>query len=319
MSKNIVLIINNPDLLKGVSGLFLKRGFTVFPFFDLEVVPDSLFVIDNLFIWEASEINPENLQWIEFLKEKAIVRFILIDFLKDPVLSQILKSDFSEDVFFQSYKIRDLFFMAEMVFDKEKAFLNLQSYLQANSHINTQNLSCCENYITQAEKTLSLYLEENQLLNRIKDVDIFFLALGEIIENFVEYQMRKLNKTPAIVLEYGFDKEKIIVSAKDNLGEADFSAMFKSFVRKTSFKKDPSLPANHQLNDYNEKGVYVGSQGRGMSIIKKGVHRLITIVKRDIKEKPLPVEEQRTQFIFIVYLDKIETEKASSINMLLFL
>lgn len=311
----MVLIINNPELLRGISGIYLKRDFTVFPFFTLEDVPDYLFSIENLFVWEVDEINPANLKWIEYLKEKKTIRFILIDFLNDPFLSHVLTNDYvPDDIYHKSYKIRDLISMSDMVFDEKLSFLNIGSYVSHTARIYARDLKQGENYLEMAERTIYQFLSEHQLENRVKDLDVFFLALGEVIENFVEYQLHKLKRNPSIVLEYGFDHEKIIISARDDLGKADFSALFKSFIRKTSLSPEEK----QSLTDYNEKGVYVGSQGRGMSIIKKGVHRLISIVKRDPEEGFEDSEDRRTQFIFMVYLDKKETEKNSSVNMIVF-
>lgn len=311
MSKNVVLIISQPDLLSVVTGIYNDRNFTVFPFLNFEDVPESLFRMENLFVLESKEITPTNLKWIEFLKEKKTIKFILIDFLNDRFLLSMVQNQFSSgEVYRKSYKVKDLIRMSEMVFDEDNPFIQVGSYLQDSSLIYAKEIKQGENYLEIGERAIYEFLIQNNLQDKIKDLDEFFLALGEVIENFVEYQMRFLKKTPDIILEYGLDEEKIIVSARDKLGAADFLPLFKSFIRRTSLAQG----SNKKHDEYNDKGVYVGKQGRGMSIIKHSVHRLISIVK---KESDFSFEK-RTQFIFIVYIDKKIKEDNSSVNMLVF-
>lgn len=311
MSKNVVLIINEPDLLKSISGIYTEKGFSVFPFLLFEEVPHSLFKLENLFVLESMGINPGNLQWIDFLKEKKTIKFILIDFLNDSFLVKMMNSNPNpREIYRMSYKVKDLIRMSEMVFEGECPFIRVNSYLKDSSLIYAKEIKEGNNYLETAERAIYDFLVENNLYNKIKDLDEFFFALGEVVENFVEYQMRVLKKNPDIILEYGLDNEKLIVSARDRLGAADFVPLFNSFIRKTSTDKNQ----NESVPDYNDKGIYVGKQGRGMSIVKHSVHRLISIVKKEADRS----FEKRTQFIFIVYIDKKIREDNSSVNMLVF-
>jgi len=330
LNKNLVLIINNESLLKSISGAFVEKDFTVFPFYHFEDVPDYLFSMENLFIWEIGEIDPRNLKWVDFLKEQKTIKFILIDFINDAFLMSLIHADTTpQELYEKSYKLRDLINMSEMVFDSDYSFVNLSSYLKLNSFIFSHEIKEGENYLEEAEIVITDFLKKNNLDTGIKDLDLFFLALGEVVENFIEYQLIRLNKTPSIIIEYGYDNEKIIISVRDDLGKANFLPLFKSFIRKTSVQKsiqeekpvqnqsdqgEKNLSEENQPDEYNKEGVYIGAQGRGMSIIKQGVHRLISIVKKE-SEKEL---SKRTQFIFIVYLDKRELEDNSSVNMLVF-
>ncbi|HCL55701.1 MAG TPA: hypothetical protein DHW82_01660 [Spirochaetia bacterium] len=324
MNKNLVLIINNESLLKSISGAFVEKDFTVFPFYHFEDVPDYLFSMENLFIWEIGEIDPRNLKWVDFLKEQKTIKFILIDFINDAFLMSLIHADTTpQELYEKSYKLRDLINMSEMVFDSDYSFVNLSSYLKLNSFIFSHEIKEGENYLEEAEIVITDFLKKNNLAAGIKDLDLFFLALGEVVENFIEYQLIRLNKTPSIIIEYGYDNEKIIISVRDDLGKANFLPLFKSFIRKTSVQKKIQEEVSQNENkrnkdnipdDYNKEGIYIGAQGRGMSIIKQGVHRLISIVKKE-SEKEI---SKRTQFIFIVYLDKRELEDNSSVNMLVF-
>ena len=310
LSPSVVLIIPNEKLLKGISGIFVQKGFTVFPFAHFEKIPAALFSEGNLFVWEVENIKPDQLKWIDFLKDKNSIRFILIDFLADDFLVKLVQNEIdSNRIYRESYKVRDMLTMAEMLFDRKYPFVKPSSYVNRKGKIFARKINHANNYIEEAERLIYDFLIENQLEESIYDIDTFFLALGEVVENFVEHQLIHLNKTPQIIIEYGVDEEKIIISVRDELGEADFSSLFLSFVRKTSI-----APPDHPIPGYNEKGIYVGSQGRGMTIIKKGVHRLISIVKRDSDSSI----EKRTQFMFILYLDKQLTEENSSVNMLVF-
>jgi len=324
LNKNLVLIINNESLLKSISGAFVEKDFTVFPFYHFEDVPDYLFSMENLFIWEIGEIDPRNLKWVDFLKEQKTIKFILIDFINDAFLMSLIHADTTpQELYEKSYKLRDLINMSEMVFDSDYSFVNLSSYLKLNSFIFSHEIKEGENYLEEAEIVITDFLKKNNLAAGIKDLDLFFLALGEVVENFIEYQLIRLNKTPSIIIEYGYDNEKIIISVRDDLGKANFLPLFKSFIRKTSVQKKIQEEVSQNENkrnkdnipdDYNKEGIYIGAQGRGMSIIKQGVHRLISIVKKE-SEKEI---SKRTQFIFIVYLDKRELEDNSSVNMLVF-
>jgi hypothetical protein len=310
-----VIIINNPPLLTSLSALYTARDFTVFPFYKVEEVPEYLFSVENLFLWEIEEINPANLKWIEFLKEKKTIRFILIDFLRDVYLLNLFKKEnYSQDILLKSFKIRDLIYMSCMLFDENYPFINLNSYLNPEGRIYAREIKKGNNYLETAQRIIYQFLMENHFDTQIKDIDLFLLALGEVVENFVEYQLHQLKKQPDVILEYGFDNEKVIVSARDKIGAADFSPLFNSFIRKSSVTKKDTQNSELNLKDYNQAGIYVGGRGRGMNIIKKSVHRLISIVKRDSES----LFEKRTQFIFIVYLDKKETEGNSSVNMLVF-
>lgn len=309
LNKNIVLIIPNRELLDTIANIFFQRGFSVFPFLSLKEVSDSLFKEENLFIWESDEIHQDHLEWIQYLNQKPTVKFILIDFLNDNFLLKLIRRNSDLKVIFEkSYKIRDLIEMSQMLVDKTQPFTNISSYIRENGFSFSQKLGDCENYLELSESIIKKFLSENNLESSIEDIDIFLLALGEVVENFVEYQLIQKKKKPDIIFEYALDSERIIVSVRDELGEADFLSLFKSFIRKTS------ITTKSELENYSEKGIYTGHRGRGMSIIKKGVDRLISIVKKQGDE----YVQQRTQFIFILYLDKKRQEENSSINMLVF-
>ncbi len=303
------MVIDHEKLLEAISCIYAEQGFTVLPFYHFDEVPSFLFTLGNLFVWEVHEVNPTDVKWASFLKGKETLKFVLIDLLEDEYLMSIIKDiPTASELYEKSFKIRDLIHMSKMVFNKKNPFMNLDSYLKGKPHLFKESINDGSNYLEMAENTVKHFLKEYNLEVNINDVDLLFLALGEVIENFVGYQMNVMKKKPEIVLEYGFDDERIIISARDKLGEADLLPLFQSFIRKISI--DP--PVNHP--DYDENGLYVGNQGRGMNIIKKSVHRLISIVKRQADE----FEDKRTQFIFIVYLDKEIVEENSSINMIVF-
>ncbi|PKL15254.1 MAG: hypothetical protein CVV50_00710 [Spirochaetae bacterium HGW-Spirochaetae-6] len=306
--KKVVLVVNDTRLLEVTTGIFAGQSFTVFPFYHFEEIPVELFSPEQLFVWEVKDISAENLKWIDFLKKKESIRFIVMDLLSDQYVTHLIDDPKTYlELSKQSYKIRDLLHMAEMVFAEEYPFAALKSYLVEDSLLFSEEITQGENYLEEAERIIGDFLQKYDLEKKIRDKDIFFLALGEIIENFVEYQLIKLKKVPKITLEYGFDKERIVISARDKLGEADLGPLLKSFVRPLSMKGDESG------GEYSKEGVYVGPRGRGMNIVKHGAHRLISIIKRESEA----ILDKRTQFIFIVYLDKKEeaTDNAS-VNMI---
>jgi hypothetical protein len=312
IQKNVVLIIPDPKLLKGIGGIYHQQGFSVFPFENFENIPDSLFQENYLFVWDIEEVQPENQKWIEYLKVKKTVKFILIDFQKDSYINQLIDECFApERIYDQSYKVRDLLHMSDMVFDPENPFLFPASYIDPGRKIYEKKFKNSSNYLVDAEKLINAFLKENHLEKHIHDLDVFFLALGEVVENFVEYQMIHLKRQPDITVEYGVDMEKIVISVRDELGEANFSSLFESFIRKTSIAQKKA----HLHEHYTPEGIFVGPRGRGMAIIKKGVHRLISIIKKSDD----PAVNKRTQFIFILYIDKKKRENNSSVNMLVYL
>ncbi|HOJ49205.1 MAG TPA: hypothetical protein PKW55_00135 [Spirochaetota bacterium] len=297
--ENLLIVIPEQKLLNTITSVLIDEGLSVLPFLSFSVIPQSILEKIDIFIWDIEAIDIYSNEYINKIKNRDRIKFILTDFLNDDFISKIIEKNKEKDFYKNSYKLRDLIFMINTLRDEDK-LTKIDTYLNPPAKIFTKKLKESDNYIEEAQKILLEFLKTNNLDKNIDDIDIFMISVGELVENFVENHMIRKKIKPEIVIDYGFDNEKLIIGVRDFFGDAELAGLFSSFIRKVKEKTNE-----------NKLTVYSGPRGRGIMIMKKGFDRIISVVKRNSKEK-------LTEFITIIYFNKLRENKNSSINMLVF-
>ena len=297
-----MLVIPHQKLLNSITNILLKNNFSVFPFISFSVIPPSLIDYVNIFVWDIESVDIYSEEYVDKVKAKNNIKFILTDFLNDKFIIDLAENNMiDENSYTGSYKLRDLINMVKSIKNHQK-LSKIENYLLKPSVIFSRKVKDCDNYIEEVQNIILDFLRDNDIEKYIKDIDVFMLGVGEIVENFVENHILRKKIEPNILIEYGFDSEKFIFCVKDFFGDAELSSLFSSFIRRAKNK--------NQKNELNTD-VYFGPRGRGIMIMKKGFDRIITVVNRNSDKK-------FTEFITVVYFNKVKEDINSSINMLVF-
>lgn len=180
----------------------------------------------------------------------------------------------------RSFKVKDLLNVTRQVSATRVALnsMGLELYLDPEHRlIETKEFTSASRQVgDDIILAVNLFLRENDIHLKIHDLEIFDIAVMEILDNVFQAQDKSNIKPYHLQLNCGFDREKFVLSVGANTGNVNKDAVLSSIQRKMQHSADDEQDINP--DDEYIDGKYFGSQGRGFYIIQKGVHRLSVVI-----------------------------------------
>lgn len=183
-----------------------------------------------------------------------------------------------ETLLARSFKVNDLLSVAQKL---SKTQLRLKT-LGLDLHLSTNHKPIEQQEFTGKTRRVAddvivyvnTFLNNHEIHLRIRDLEIFDIAVMEVLDNVFQAQDKSAIKPYRLQVSCGFDDDKFVLSVGANTGNVDKLAVMGSIQRKMQF----SIDEEHNPQDEYVEGKYFGSQGRGFYIIQKGVHRLSVVI-----------------------------------------
>lgn len=222
----------------------------------------------------------------------------------NPGIRIIIFSNFSRDTFIEeifhkkgitglvrdSYKVKDLLKMSDIAVNIQPFHLfGLESYMSNREEESivrsldfklrkerVEEYNIGETLFTEIEK----FIHENGLHNSIEDIDMLHYAIGELIDNSIEAQVKSGKPEIEISCRYGFDETQFGFSIRDKLGTLSHKNVVSGIGMKI-YDQSGGTPPEHYYEN-----TYVGPRGRGYYIVQYSVHRLsVVIITPETAEK----------------------------------
>lgn len=285
---------------------FNSSGFEATSVSDISQILDIKY---DLLVTEIEDCSEVTKRLTEINPEIKII--IFSNFSRDKYIEDIYINEGIRTVLQKSYKIKDLIKMSQIAIntdplhiftldtfmddeDEERIIRSLEFKINREK-IETHNIG----YTVFNE--IENFFNENNIKNKIEDIDMLHYAIGELIDNSIEAQLALNKKDIEINFKYGFDEEKFGFSIHDKLGTLSHNNVVTGIGMKIYDENGGSPPEHYYDN------TYIGPRGRGYYIIQYSVHRLsVAILKPETakKYKILPCTEAN----LLVYFNKKRME-----------
>ena len=244
----------------------------------------------------------------------------------NPGIRIIIFSNFSRDIFIEkvfqesgiaglmqnSYKVKDLLKMTQIALNTQPFNLfGLESYMSDKEE---ERVVCSLDFKLRRERLeeynigdtlfteIEKFIASNSLESRIEDLDMLHYAIGELIDNSIEAQIKSDRPEIELSCRYGYDSSQFGFSIRDKLGTLSHKNVVSGIGMKIYDKDGGSPPENYYEN------TYVGPRGRGYYIVQYSVHRLsVVIISPETAEKFNTTPS--TEATILVYFNKKVSEE----------
>jgi hypothetical protein len=300
--KKVLIYERREESLIVLQELYLYLGYEIEAVNNINAIPDKKFDLLITEIEKITEITKKVTYYNPFIRI-----LIISNFSRDTFIEEIFNNFGIEELTNRSYKIRDLIRMSkiaitnniEELFGLER-FMAFKKYEHINrtidfklkrSKIETVNIG--ETVFDEVDE----FIRGNNLMGSIEDVDMLHYAIGELVDNSLEAQLKSGNEDIELYFEYGFDENKFGFSIHDKLGTLAHKNVTSGIGLKMRDQTD------NKKTELYHNNTYLGPRGRGYYIIQYSVHRLSVSVLTPETAAKLGTHP-RTEASLLVYLDK---------------